>query len=200
MQARNAVDVAHIRELWLYGTGSALMWNGTSTVIRPCAAGNDGKLLEIATYEDIQNLRKFRVEAGLPSNDEAITYDLADILGDYERSWEKIKELMPLTVPYTKALAAHGFRRWGQGDGTVGPKFTQRYGVGNSRDFTITVSATPDAPVIIERDIRDTDGRLVRTVPVATAPRDMPPAEVAALIAAAAQTPPTGPADAPMTA
>jgi len=82
-------------------------------------------------------LRRGRADEGEPHDDDTIADDLTDIASDHLKSWDTVRRWMPLTVPYGEALAAHGFRRWGQGLGRVRPHFTQCYeSPSGAREFT----------------------------------------------------------------
>lgn len=186
------VDVAHVRGLWAYGPGWALMWDGYDAVITRPEAGDDGQLLEIGTYESIRGMRDALAEEGEAHDDATIAGHLTDITGDYAGIWDDIGVLMPLTLPYTTALAAHGIRRWGQGNTCGGHQIIQSYqSPSGAREFEITIPATPDTPLIIEQVLMTPTGAYDRKIHIATVPADTPPADVAALIAAAriARTP-----------
>lgn len=186
MERAIVVDVAHVRGLVAYGSGWALMYDGVSPVIVSTDHGDDGTLLEIITYEGLRHMRERLAAEGEPHDDDRIADDLTDISRDDHADWDARKALMPLTVPYTHALAAHGFRRWLQGEPDAEHRIRQAYHTGydDGGEYLLTFNATPGAPVIIERICRRPDGAYIATMHVATVPADTPPTDVAALIAA----------------
>ncbi|MER6000833.1 hypothetical protein ABT120_19850 [Nonomuraea angiospora] len=97
------VDVAHVRGLWAYGPGWALMWNGAYALLAREERGDDGLLLEIGTYDSIRSMRDDLAEEGKSHDDAAVTDHLTSITSDYIHATEDIHRLMPLTLPYKRA-------------------------------------------------------------------------------------------------
>ncbi|MFI7225122.1 hypothetical protein ACIBO5_18055 [Nonomuraea angiospora] len=119
------VEPAHARALAAHGPGWAIMWDDhhTQPVIVRHERGDDGSLLEICTYEGMFNLSGQHDECddcttcGLDDNPDFddIADDMTDILGDFHPGRDDIADHMGATIPYTRALAEHGFHRLFQG-------------------------------------------------------------------------------------
>ncbi|MFI9552703.1 hypothetical protein [Nonomuraea endophytica] len=199
----------YARALAAHGPGWAIMWNdehGHPVIARP-ERGDDGTLLEICLYEEMFTLslcatcddaRTCDVCIGQPDF-EAIAADMSDILGDYHLGIDVIATYLPGTLPYTRALRAHGYQRHTQGH-SYDPDHTRAvrhdaYGLdyrspeGHLVEVIIPINPTPSpadtgAPPMTIRwtylgHIAPGD-----TYPTTDLPNDTPPTEVADLIAA----------------
>ncbi|MEU8324130.1 hypothetical protein AB0C33_37710 [Nonomuraea sp. NPDC048881] len=210
--ARRTVEPAHARALTDHGPGWAIMWDDhhDQPVIARPERGDDGTLLEVCAYEHMFGLGSdcdtcddaHTCEACMPGGQpdfETIAAHMTDILGDYYLSRADIAAYMPLTLPYTRALRAHGYQRHLQGSrrpGSRSPRIYDTYGQeyrspeGHRVEVNIPLTA-PDpahgdapAPPLTIRWIYL--GRIASggTYPHTDLRADIPPADVAAMIAA----------------
>ncbi|MFD9950733.1 hypothetical protein, partial [Nonomuraea sp. NPDC059022] len=120
------VTPAYARALAAHGPGWAIMWNNDHghPVIACPERGDDGTLLEICRYEEMYTLSPCDTcddartcdtcMSGQPDFD-GIARNMSDLLGDYHLSIDDIAYCMPGTLPYTRALRAHGYHRHTQG-------------------------------------------------------------------------------------
>ncbi|MFE0156728.1 hypothetical protein ACFWY5_57055 [Nonomuraea sp. NPDC059007] len=203
--ARRTVEPAHARALAEHGPGWAIMWDDRHdqpVIIRP-ERGDDGTLLEICPFEHMFGLGGFCDRCGYahtcdqcvpsgPSGFEVIAAHMTDILGDYYLDRADIAAHMPLTLPYTRALAEHGIRRRFQGT-RHGDTFYQRYVSPDDRHFYVIIPINPppaDAPapaLTIEWIYLRPHPCPYTTdhpAPQTHIPADTPPADIAELIVA----------------
>ncbi|SEH02405.1 hypothetical protein SAMN05444920_12663 [Nonomuraea solani] len=214
--ARRMVSPGHARALANHGPGWAIMWNEghvQPVIVRP-EHGDDGSLLEICTYEEMYTLGR-ACDPGTdgptcPACDphaqpdfDVIAAHMTDILGDIYHDRADIAACMPLTVPYTRALAEHGLHRRFQGVRRT-HLFDQLYRSpdGHLIELTIPLPTTPDhapaSPLMIEWTYLCTHPTTPdHPGPESVAPADTPPADIAAMIAThLASHPPTPTTDA----
>ncbi|MEU4574619.1 hypothetical protein [Nonomuraea sp. NPDC023979] len=166
--------------------------------------GDDGTLLEICTYEEMftldghcPNLKDaFACEGCMPGGqpDFAVIADhMTDILGDYYDDRADRAAYMPLTLPYTRALRAHGYQRHAQGTRHPGDHnraydtYCQEYRSleGHRIEMNIPMPPahgdTPASPLTIQWIYLGRTAPGV-TYPATNVPADTPPADVAELI------------------
>ncbi|MEV6031518.1 hypothetical protein AB0L65_10240 [Nonomuraea sp. NPDC052116] len=96
---------------------------------------------------------------------------------------DKEHDRTPKTLPYTRALAAHGFTRSDQGNAGDGRQIIQGYRSPDGHVYQLTIPDGPGRPVIVE-DVRRHPGHAPDRIQLATVPPGTPVADVA-LIAAA---------------
>ncbi|NRQ40833.1 hypothetical protein HII36_54875, partial [Nonomuraea sp. NN258] len=152
---RLTVEPRHARALADHGTGWAIMWDDhdEQPVIVPPRHGDDGTLLEICHYEsmftlsghcptlDVAHACDECMPGGRPDF-EVIANHMSDILGDHYPGRAETAAHMPLTLPYTRALAAHGIRRRFQGT-RHGDAFHQRYVSPHDRHLELRIPIDP---------------------------------------------------------
>ncbi|GAA3616045.1 hypothetical protein GCM10022419_121680 [Nonomuraea rosea] len=200
--ARRMVSPRHARALIDHGPGWTIMWddrNVQPVIARP-ERGDDGSLLEICTYEDMFTLGGFcdpgedahtcqACTPGAQPDFDVIAAHLTDTLGDLYLDRADIAACMPLTLPYTRALAEHGLNRRFQGVRRT-HLFDQLYRSpdGHLIELTIPLPTTPDQPpappLTIEWAYLCTHSAAPGNPgPQPVAPADTLPADIAAMIA-----------------
>ncbi|GAA2213308.1 hypothetical protein GCM10009850_087700 [Nonomuraea monospora] len=209
--ARRMVSPRNAQALANYGPGWAIMWDDrhVQPVIVRHEHGDDGTLIEICTYEEMFTLGA-ECDPGddtstcpacapdAPPDFYLIAAHMTDILGDIYHDRADIAACMPLTLPYTRALAQHGLHRRFQGVRRT-QLFDQLYRSpdGHLIELTIPVPATPDRaptpPLMIEWAYLCTHPTGPgHPGPDPVAPANTPPADIAAMIAThLAMHPPT---------
>ncbi|MEU6718662.1 hypothetical protein ABZ897_44970 [Nonomuraea sp. NPDC046802] len=201
--ARRTVQPGHARALANHGPGWAIMWDDRDdqpVIVRP-ERGDDGTLLEICGYEGMFTLGgdcdpcedAHTCDACMPDgqpNFEVIADHMTNILSDVYADRTDIAACMPLTLPYTRALAEHGYQRRFQGNRQA-HTFNQLYRSpdGHLVELQIPLPNAPaDAPTIpltIEWTyLRPRPTSPDTPTPETNLPADTPPTDIAALIAA----------------
>ncbi|MFI6296652.1 hypothetical protein ACIBEJ_34040 [Nonomuraea sp. NPDC050790] len=197
------VEPAHAIALAEHGPGWAIMWDDRDdqpVIVRP-ERGDDGTLLEICVFEHMFGLGGFcgtcgdahNCQACVPTEAtgfEVIAAHMTAILGDYFLSLDEIAAHMPLTLPYTRALAAYCYRRSFQGT-RHGDAFHQRYVSPEGHHVSLIIPINP-APADVPAPSLTIEWIYLRPRPYTAdhltphtrIPADTPAADVAELIAA----------------
>ncbi|GAA4102338.1 hypothetical protein [Nonomuraea soli] len=204
----------HVRALAAHGPGWTIMWNDDHThpVIARPTRGDDGRLMEVCTFERMFGLGgdcdtcgdDHTCPACMPLGQpdfEVIAAHMTDILGDYHQTIDDIADYMPSTLPYTRALAEHGFHRRAQGylyqgnandpgdDSPSHEVFGQDYRSPDGHLVALHIPVDPHPATAPEPPLTIRWTYLGRTAPGDTYPTtdlpvETPPADVAELIRA----------------